>query len=127
MCLHMHEKVLFGEKHESMSSIKTRHSEHILQAVCNMSEFVQDLLAFEIHRRRIQPFGGTKQDLIKASTSGCRVAYNLYIGSIMNREACFSTSIQEEEQDLCIHSIQEDAEDVLEYEFFCPQKDGRRS
>ncbi len=91
-----------------------------------MTEFVQDLGAFESHHRCIQPYGA-KQESMKASSSGCRVAYNLYIGSIMNREACFSIRIQEEEQDLCSHSIREDVEYGLETDFFSPPKDERRA
>jgi hypothetical protein len=92
-----------------------------------MTEFVQDLAAFEIHHHRIQPYGGLSKESIKASSSGFRTAYNLYIGSIMNREACFSISIQEDEQDLCIHSIREDAEYGSETELFIPSKDLCRS
>jgi hypothetical protein len=89
-----------------------------------MTEVVQELAAFEIHHctMHIQPYGG-RQESMKASAAGCRrVTYNLYIGAIMNREACFSTCIQEDERDLCIHSIQEDVEYRSETELCSPSK-----
>ncbi len=88
-----------------------------------MTEFVHDLAALEIHHRSIRPYGGAKRESIKASTSGCRVAYNLYIGSIMNREACFSMSIHDDEHNLGTHSIREDVDYGPENELCSLPKD----
>ncbi len=75
------------------------------------TEIVKDLAASEIHYHSIKPYGRSKHESMQGSASGCRVVYNLYIGSIMNREACFALrNLQEDEQELCIHSIREDVD-----------------
>jgi hypothetical protein len=59
----------------------------------------------------IQPYCfGVKYELIEASTSNCRAAYNLYIGLIMNQEACFSPRTDEVKCDLYSISIGEEVE-----------------
>ena len=47
-------------------------------------------------------------------------AYTLYIGSIMNREVCFSPRIVEDDRDLCSHCIGEEIEYGSEPEFSIP-------
>jgi hypothetical protein len=85
-----------------------------------MTEFVSDLVESHHHQRCIQPYCGVKKELLEASTSNCRAAYNLYIGSIMNREVCFSPRIVEDERDLCSHCIGEETEYGSEPEFSVP-------
>jgi hypothetical protein len=92
-----------------------------------MTAMVHNLAAVELHHHRIQPYGGAKQDSLEECTSKCRVAYNLYIGSIMNREVCFSQSINEDEQDLYSHSIREDIEVGSEIELCNQSNDEWRS
>ena len=69
------------------------------------------------HPHSIQPYGSSKKDIIEGSLSNCRTNYNLYIGSIMNREVCFSPRVVEEDRDLCSHAIGEEIEYGAEVEF----------
>jgi hypothetical protein len=82
-----------------------------------MTKFVSDLMESDCHQRSIQPYNGVKQELIETNTPYCRAAYNLYIGSIMNREVCFSPRQVEDERDLCSLCIGEETEYGSEAEF----------
>ena len=81
-----------------------------------MAEIVSDLVEVEMHSRRIQPYGRSKKECLGADSSKCRVSYNLYIGSIMNREVCFSPRV-EDDRDLLNHTIGEDIEYGSETDF----------
>jgi hypothetical protein len=84
-----------------------------------MAEFVFDNVESTSRPRLIRPFGGTNFELMEskgACASNCRAVYNLYIGSIMNREVVFPP-ISPVYHDICIHSIGEDAEDDSETEY----------
>ena len=82
-----------------------------------MAEFVSDLVESDMHPRRIQPYGGAKKESLESSSLNCRVSYNLYIGSMMTREVCFSSRRVEDEGDVCSHSIGENVEYGSESEY----------
>ena len=65
----------------------------------------------------IQPYGSSRKDFVEGNASKCRINYNLYIGSMINRESCFSPGVAEEDRHLCSHAIEEETVYGAEVEF----------
>ena len=83
-----------------------------------MTEVAADFAKVEIHPHRIQPYGKSKKSCSEIDSLNVRASYNLYIGSIMNREVCFSPRVGEDDQDLWGHIIGEEMENASETESF---------